>query len=244
MGKYVFEGKKEDIFMALRDNDIFSLTYQYDGSYGSQDMREKWTRILEEKSFEEIWNGILYSDYLHKGLSSDDIVFCMCPEKNRKSENLSQIYATVGYQSHGKEQPVFFVDTTFTTSRKDGVLFTTKGIYRKNRGMMPYSPYMPVDINERAKQIYIKDTLVLDYNGTKDVFMDIACLAHIVYIFNCIRHELGNSTYIAETKESTSSDSGATVKSAETDSISSGTKFSTFIWIVIIFFIIKACAGG
>ena len=205
-------------------------------------MREKWTRILEDKTFTEIWTGIIYSDYLTKGLSSEDIVFCMCSEKNRKNEKLSQIYETVGYRARGNEQPVFFVDTTLTSSRKDGVLFTTKGIYRKNRGVMLYAPYMPFDVNVRAKQIYVKNTLILDFNGSKDVFLDIANLAHIVYMFNCIRHELGESTYITNTKEETTSD-GGTVKSAEEDSISGTTKLSALIWIVIIFFIIKACAG-
>ncbi len=241
MSRYVFEGAVEDIFDALKDNALFELTYQYDGSYGSSDMREKWTRILMQKSFPEIWKDILYSGYLEEGLNADDIVFCMCPEKNRKNENLNRIYETVGYRAHGNEQPVFFIDSTLLSSRKEGALFTTKGVYRNDKGMIAYSPYMPVDIKENTKQIYIKDTLVFDYNGSKKVFMDMACLAHIVYIFTCIRHEPGSVSNIDGSSVKTADK--VTDKGVGDDSFSAGTKIGCVVWAVIIFLIIKACAG-
>lgn len=197
MGNYVLEADLDDILDALDDNYLFCGTFNYRDCFGTPtaNKREEWHRIIDNVPFEEIYFTILDKDYFNRSYTATDIVFCMHPEKNKSDENLHKIYDLVGYSAHGNEQPVFFVDNSFTSTRTNGTLFTTKGIYRKNKGMIAYSPGMPVKVEEATKELYIKNTRVLSYNGTKKVFDDIVDLANIIYIFNCIRHEKGESVY-------------------------------------------------
>lgn len=184
---YQFEADIKDVTKALNDNILFSMVYDYkSGIYA-----------LYNSSFSDIWKEIISSGYLEKGTftTSEDIVFCMFPEVNEKKENLEKIYNMVGYKAHGNEQPVFFVDVTITSSRNDGVLFTTKGIYRKNKGMIAYSPNMPVKIDTFYEEIFIKNTRILSYKGSREVFEDIVNLANIVYLLNCIRHDFEEEIY-------------------------------------------------
>ena len=119
----------------------------------------------------------------------------MFPQYNKSNENLAAIYNVVEYIPHGDERPVFFVDTTFGRNRKDGVLFTTKGIYRKNKGMISYSPNMQVEVDRSyRKEISVKNTRIISYNGGGKVFDNIADLFQITYIFNNIRHKAGTET--------------------------------------------------
>lgn len=197
MGNYVLEADINDILNALEDNYLFYGTFNYRDGFGNPtaNKREEWHRIITEVPFEEIYFTILDKDCFNSSLTAADIVFCMYPEMNKSNENLQKIYDLVGYQAHGNEQPVFFVDNSYTSTRTNGTLFTTKGIYRKNKGMIAYSPGMPVKVEKSVKELYIKNTRVLSYNGTKKVFEDIVDLANIVYIFNCIRHETGENIY-------------------------------------------------
>lgn len=196
-GNYVLEADLNDILDALDDNYLFSGTFNFRDCFGTPtaNKQEEWRRIIAEVPFEKIFFTILDKDYFNCSFTADDIVFCMHPEMNKSNENLHKIYDLVRYQAHGNEQPVFFVDNSFTSTRTNGTLFTTKGIYRKNKGMIAYSPGMPVKVEESVKELYIKNTRVLSYNGSKKVFEDIVDLANIVYIFNCIRHEKGEKVY-------------------------------------------------
>lgn len=197
MSHFVFEADKEKILDALDDNIIFSSVFNCKDFLGNivKDPRTEWKNILENYDFIDIWREIIDRGNIDTSITATDIVFCMCPEKNKSNEDLHKIYDLVGYQAHGNEQPVFFVDNTFSSTRNDGTLFTTKGIYRKNKGMIAYSPNMSVEVNTPVKELYIKNTRVLAFKGTKNVFEDIVDLANIVYLFNCIRHDESEEVY-------------------------------------------------
>lgn len=197
MAEYVFESDIDEILDALDDNILFSVTFNCKDIFGNliRNPRKEWRTILENMDFIDVWREVIDNGCLASSFTASDIVFCMCPEINKSREDLQKIYDMVGYRAHGNEQPVFFVDNTITSSRKDGTLFTTKGIYRKNKGMIALSPNMAVKVDLSVKELYIKNTRVLSYAGTKKVFEDIVYLANIVYIFNCVRHEKGEEVY-------------------------------------------------
>lgn len=92
---------------------------------------------------------------------------CMFPQYNKKTEDLAKIYNVVNFQPHENEKPVFFVDTSLTSSRTNGLLVTTKGLYRKGKGMISLTAKMPVEIDEFMKEIKVKHTCVLSFNGPR-----------------------------------------------------------------------------
>ena len=268
MSKYIFEKNPKLLIDVLDDNDLFRLAFRYRNLKGEImfDRDTEWMKVLNSWSFEEIFTKILENGGRENGFfsSSDDIVYCLFPKYNKNKENLEAIYKIVDYNAHGDEQPVFFVDTTFSSSRKDGVLFTTKAIYRKSKGMITYSPDMEVKIDSSInKEIFVKDTRIISYNGSKRVFEDIRDLFQIVYIFNNIRHEIGTETYgkdmyngvwfkdengnmrldgkrlnevVKDRKNNNKLNDSGVGKNTR-----NGTLLGVIVWIVIFIFIFKGC---
>lgn len=263
MGKFIFEEDIDKILDALDKNILFSAVFDYE-----ENSREKWREILYNEPFINIWEEILNSGCMESGLFStnDDIVFCMCPEVNKSKINLNEIYNTVNYKQHGNEQPVFFVDNTIFTTRNNGVLFTTKGVYRKNKEMIAFSPFMHMKADMQLKEIYIKQTRILSYNGTRDIFEDIIYLSELVYFFNCIRHEEDEKPFIGRTtkgiwqKDENGNmdfnsqkfreylnkrdyeDSDGLNEKGTGDNTSSNGCLGTIILIIIVAFLFKSCA--
>lgn len=268
MAEYVFESDIDEILDALDDNILFSATFSGKDVFGNlvRDPRKEWKTILENEDFIDVWREVIDGGCLERSFTATDIVFCMCPEINKSKEDLQKIYDMVGYRSHGNEQPVFFVDNTMTSSRKDGTLFTTKGIYRKNKGMIALSPHMAVKVDFSVKELYIKNTRVLSYTGTKKVFEDIVDLANIVYIFNCVRHEEGEEVYNKNIYEGVWKRDAEGNMSLDTEKLNEAIKarqakdnqavndsgtgdnskqagcLSTVILVIIIIFIVRGCS--
>lgn len=257
---------------ALCNNNLFSLTFErmqkivsnknLDVENLSESGRNEIIKeIIENVSFEEIYEWILEADYLDDSFLGGDIVQCMFPQYNKKTEDMAKIYNAVNFQPHGNEKPVFFVDTSLTSSRTKGLLVTTKGLYRNGKGMVSLTAKMPVEIDEFMKEIKVKHTCVLSFNGPRGEFDDIVELFQIVYIFNTMRYkegetveeyknpysvdENGNLNYSAEIAQEQNKKRKASDQLNDSG-LGQSSKPSTFIgviiWIIIIVVIFKGCS--
>lgn len=197
-------GNINDIVQILLDNNLFSLTFErmgriiFDNNFDKENISEInkidiIKEIIQNVSFEEIYEWILEADYLEHPFLGEDIVQCMFPKYNKEDENLDKIYDCVSYKEHENEKPVFFVDTSLTGSRTKGLLVTTKGLYRNGKGMISLTAEMPVKINDTMKELNVKHTCVLSFNGSHSVFRDIVELFQVVYIFNTLRFKEGET---------------------------------------------------
>ena len=175
---------------------------------------------------------------------------------------MAKIYNVVNFQPHENEKPVFFVDTSLTSSRTNGLLVTTKGLYRKGKGMISLTAKMPVEIDEFMKEIKVKHTCVLSFNGPRGEFDDIVELFQIVYIFNTMRYKSGeavdeyinpysvdgngNLNYNAEIAQDQNKKRKASDQLNDSG-LGQSSKPSTFIgiiiWIIIIILIFKGCSS-
>lgn len=59
--------------------------------------------------------------------------------------------------------------------------------------MISLTAKMPVEIDEFMKEIKVKHTCVLSFNGPRGEFDDIVELFQIVYIFNTMRYKSGEA---------------------------------------------------
>ena len=263
----------EHTIEALCSNNLFSLTFERmqkivsNKDFGAENLSESERNeiikgIIENVSFEEIYEWILGADYLDESFLGGDIVQCMFPQYNKKTEDLAKIYNVVNFQPHENEKPVFFVDTSLTSSRTNGLLVTTKGLYRKGKGMISLTAKMPVEIDEFMKEIKVKHTCVLSFNGPRGEFDDIVELFQIVYIFNTMRYKSGeavdeyidpysvdgngNLNYNAEIAQDQNKKRKASDQLNDSG-LGQSSKPSTFIgiiiWIIIIILIFKGCSS-
>lgn len=257
---------------ALCNNSLFSLTFErmqrivsdedFDAVNLSESERNEIIKgIIQNVSFEEIYEWILEADYLDDSFLGGCIVQCMFPQYNKKEENLTKIYEVVNYQPHGDEKAVFFVDTSLTGLRTNGLLVTTKGLYRKGKGMISLTAKMPVEVDDFMKEIKVKYTCILSFSGPRDEFDDIVDLFQIVYIFNTMRYKEGenvdeyrnpysvdkngkmnyNSEIAKEQSEKRKPSDGLN-DSGLGDSSKPSVLIGIIIWIIIIFLIFKGCS--
>lgn len=263
----------EHTIEALGNNKLFSLTFERMleiesdknsdlKNLSKDECNEIMKGIIEDVPFEEVYERILEVDYLDEPFFGGDIVQCMFPQYNKKAEELDKIYNVVNFKPHENEAPVFFVDTSITGSRTNGLLVTTKGLYRKGKGMISLSANMPIEIDKLMKEIKVKHTCVLSFNGPKNEFYDIVELFQIVYIFNAMRYkqgeavdeyvnpfsvdENGNLNYnaaIAQEQNRKRKESDQLNDSGVRQSSKPSSFIGIIIWIIIIFLIFKGCSS-
>jgi hypothetical protein len=263
----------EHTIEALCNNNLFSLTFERmqrivsdkisDVKELSDGERDRIIRgIIENVPFEEVYEWILEADYLDDSFLGGDIVQCMFPKYNKKPEDLTKIYSVVNFQAHGDEKPVFFVDTSLTSSRTNGLLVTTKGLYRKSKGMISLTAKMPVEVDQTMKEINVKNTCILSFNGPRAEFEDIVELFQVVYIFNTMRYkdgeeidvyvnpfsvdEHGNLKYneeIGREQRKKRESSDELNDSGLGQSSKPSTVIGVIIWIIIIVIILKRCGA-
>lgn len=265
--------KMEYMKETLWKNKLFSLTFErmqrilsddeFDMMNLSEDeCKELVGELIENIPFEEIYEWILEADYLDDSFFGGNIVQCMFPKYNKKTENLAQIYNIVNFQPHGDEKPVFFVDTSLISSRTNGLLVTTKGLYRKGKGMVSLTAKMPIEVDQLMQEISVKGTCILSFNGPRGEFDDIVELFQIVYIFNTMRYkegetveeyvnpcsidENGNLNYnneIAKKQSEKRKPSNELNDSGLGESSRPSTLIGIVIWIIIIVLVFRGCSS-
>lgn len=133
--------------------------------------------------------------------------------------------------------------------------------------MITYSPDMKVEIDSSyRKEISVKNTRIISYNGNASVFDNIVDLFQITYIFNNIRHEIGTEAVgkdwydgvwmtdinggmhldgkiLNEVVNEHKRSSGKLNDSGVGKNTSNGTVWGIIIWIVILIVVFKSCGA-
>ncbi|MDD6571724.1 MAG: hypothetical protein PUF12_04945 [Thermoflexaceae bacterium] len=244
---YQFVIPFDEIMEMLNENILFcsSITLPRKLNEPLRPDRDMWKFMLEELTFGDVLYMLLEEDMFHEPLGFFPIVFCMHEEYNKEKYNLEKIYNLVDYKPHGNEQAVFFVDTSVMCNRTDGILFTTKAIYRKSKGVIKYEAMMPVRVTD--DELYVKNTIVLSkVFVNSSCYEDICDLFQIVYIFNCLRYPTGSQPQIYN-KKTAIDDAGNPQDQIKETGVgmhsSTGMLGGILIWVVIIILIVRGCGA-